>query len=193
MFVPIPISGCGTLRSVIKMGVVHVLVHLDVVDTFLSWPEVWHIVKHETGCAIDMGWIEYGFVMFVLPNEKKMELSEEESLKADQSCTRERLTADSCNSVPRCEDLGDVPVIKAVVYARSHPLKSASIAYVMHTSGTTGASTPVHVPHCCITPNVLDLRRRFAISRDDVVFNAAPVTFDPAMVEVCGTWCIGIM
>jgi hypothetical protein len=35
-----------------------------------------------------------------------------------------------------------------------------------------------------VVPNVVDLRGRFAMSPDDVVFNAAPLTFDPSVVEV---------
>ena len=57
-------------------------------------------------------------------------------------------------------------------------------AYVIHTSGTTGLPRGVCVPHCCVMPNIADLRERFSICRDDVVFNAAPLTFDPSVVEV---------
>ena len=54
----------------------------------------------------------------------------------------------------------------------------------MHTSGSTGRPKPVRVPHCCIVPNIIDLAHRFSISPDDTVFNAAPLTFDPSLVEV---------
>ena len=64
-------------------------------------------------------------------------------------------------------------------------LHPSSVAYWLHTTGTTGEPKLVQVPHCCIVPNIVDLRRRFAISPDDVVFNAAPLTFDPSAVEVC--------
>ena len=71
----------------------------------------------------------------------------------------------------------------------SHPfpsesLHSGSIAYLLHTTGTTGQPKPVRAPHCCVVPNVVDLRGRFAMSPDDVVFNAAPLTFDPSVIEV---------
>ncbi len=59
-----------------------------------------------------------------------------------------------------------------------------SIAYVLATSGTTGTPRLVHVPHCSIVPNIVDLRSRFSITPDDVIFNAAPLTFDPSIVEV---------
>lgn len=61
-----------------------------------------------------------------------------------------------------------------------------SIAYVLTTSGTTGCPKVVHVPHCSIVPNIVDLRSRFNILPDDVIFNAAPLTFDPSFVEVSG-------
>ena len=58
-------------------------------------------------------------------------------------------------------------------------------AYILHTSGTVGEPKPITVPHCCIVPNVMDLRERFGMNRNrDVVFNAAPLTFDPSVVEV---------
>lgn len=58
-----------------------------------------------------------------------------------------------------------------------------SIAYVLTTSGTTGDPKLVQVPHCSVVPNILDLRSRFNILPDDVIFNAAPLTFDPSFVE----------
>ena len=71
----------------------------------------------------------------------------------------------------------------------SHPfpsesLHSGSIDYLLHTTGTTGQPKPVRAPHCCVVPNIVDLRGRFAMSPDDVVFNAAPLTFDPSVIEV---------
>ena len=60
----------------------------------------------------------------------------------------------------------------------------SSIAYVLHTSGTTGCPKRVCVPHCSIVPNIVDLRSRFNITPDDIIFNAAPLTFDPSFVEV---------
>lgn len=58
------------------------------------------------------------------------------------------------------------------------------IALILSTSGTTGDPVTVRIPHCSILPNILDLRSRFSITPDDVVFNASPLTFDPSVVEI---------
>ena len=63
-------------------------------------------------------------------------------------------------------------------------LSPTAVAYIVHTSGTTGPPKSVRVPHCSIVPNVLDLTQRFSVSPNDIVFNAAPLTFDPSIVEV---------
>ncbi|XP_044054283.1 beta-alanine-activating enzyme [Siniperca chuatsi] len=58
------------------------------------------------------------------------------------------------------------------------------LAYVLHTSGTTGLPKIVRVPHKCILPNILHLRSLFQMSADDVVFLASPLTFDPSVVDI---------
>ncbi|KAI3369008.1 hypothetical protein L3Q82_025980 [Scortum barcoo] len=58
------------------------------------------------------------------------------------------------------------------------------LAYVLHTSGTTGLPKIVKVPHKCILPNILHLRSLFQMSADDVVFLASPLTFDPSVVDI---------
>ncbi|XP_034439546.1 beta-alanine-activating enzyme isoform X1 [Hippoglossus hippoglossus] len=58
------------------------------------------------------------------------------------------------------------------------------LAYVLHTSGTTGFPKTVRVPHKCILPNILHLRSLFQMTADDVVFMASPLTFDPSVVDI---------
>ncbi|XP_061894551.1 beta-alanine-activating enzyme [Entelurus aequoreus] len=58
------------------------------------------------------------------------------------------------------------------------------LAYVLHTSGTTGLPKIVRVPHRCILPNILHLRSLFQVTADDVVFLASPLTFDPSVVDI---------
>ncbi|TNM87520.1 hypothetical protein fugu_005741 [Takifugu bimaculatus] len=58
------------------------------------------------------------------------------------------------------------------------------LAYVLHTSGTTGRPKIVRVPHKCILPNIVHLRSLFQVTADDVVFLASPLTFDPSVVDM---------
>ncbi|XP_034387231.1 beta-alanine-activating enzyme [Cyclopterus lumpus] len=74
---------------------------------------------------------------------------------------------------------------------RRHPAAAGSkgavpgdLAYVLHTSGTTGLPKIVRVPHGCILPNILHLRSLFQMSAGDVVLLASPLTFDPSVVDV---------
>ncbi|XP_056414432.1 beta-alanine-activating enzyme isoform X2 [Hyla sarda] len=58
------------------------------------------------------------------------------------------------------------------------------LAYVLHTSGTTGTPKIVSVPHSCIVPNILHLRFIFDVSPNDIVLLSAPLTFDPSVIEM---------
>ncbi|TRY57108.1 hypothetical protein DNTS_023983 [Danionella cerebrum] len=58
------------------------------------------------------------------------------------------------------------------------------LAYVLHTSGTTGVPKIVKVPHKCIVPNIICLRSVFMMTPEDVVFLSSPLTFDPSVVEM---------
>ncbi|XP_045041816.2 beta-alanine-activating enzyme isoform X2 [Desmodus rotundus] len=58
------------------------------------------------------------------------------------------------------------------------------LAYVLHTSGTTGIPKIVRVPHACIVPNIQHFRVLFEITQKDVLFLASPLTFDPSVVEI---------
>ncbi|XP_073439683.1 beta-alanine-activating enzyme-like isoform X2 [Dendrobates tinctorius] len=58
------------------------------------------------------------------------------------------------------------------------------LAYVLHTSGTTGTPKIVSIPHCCIVPNILHLRSILNVSPDDIVLLSSPLTFDPSVIEM---------
>ncbi|NXH77784.1 ACSF4 enzyme, partial [Hydrobates tethys] len=62
--------------------------------------------------------------------------------------------------------------------------QKCSLAYVLHTSGTTGIPKIVRVPHKCIVPNIQHLKSIFEITQDDLLFLASPLTFDPSVVEL---------
>ncbi|XP_036057436.1 beta-alanine-activating enzyme isoform X2 [Onychomys torridus] len=68
--------------------------------------------------------------------------------------------------------------------ARLDVRQERCLAYVLHTSGTTGTPKIVRVPHACILPNVQHFRVLFDITHEDVLFLASPLTFDPSVVEI---------
>nr|XP_033800622.1 beta-alanine-activating enzyme isoform X2 [Geotrypetes seraphini] len=63
-------------------------------------------------------------------------------------------------------------------------IRKTQLAYVLHTSGTTGIPKIVRVPHICIVPNILHLRSVFSVTQDDLLFLASPLTFDPSIIEL---------
>ncbi|XP_007944405.1 beta-alanine-activating enzyme [Orycteropus afer afer] len=58
------------------------------------------------------------------------------------------------------------------------------LAYILHTSGTTGIPKIVRVPHACIVPNIQHFRIIFEVTQEDILFLASPLTFDPSVVEI---------
>ncbi|XP_058523250.1 beta-alanine-activating enzyme isoform X2 [Ochotona princeps] len=58
------------------------------------------------------------------------------------------------------------------------------LAYVLHTSGTTGTPRLVRVPHACVLPNIQHFRLLFDVNKEDTLFLASPLTFDPSVVEM---------
>lgn len=63
-------------------------------------------------------------------------------------------------------------------------IREHCLAYVLHTSGTTGTPKIVRVPHACILPNIQHFRLLFDVTKEDVLFLASPLTFDPSVVEI---------
>ncbi|XP_072920716.1 beta-alanine-activating enzyme isoform X3 [Hemitrygon akajei] len=78
---------------------------------------------------------------------------------------------------------------------RSHEYKYVDcrgfLAYILQTSGTTGAPKIVRVPHQCIIPNIQNLMSIFDVSSEDVIFMASPLTFDPSIIEIFIALCSG--
>ncbi|XP_071549998.1 beta-alanine-activating enzyme isoform X2 [Panulirus ornatus] len=67
-------------------------------------------------------------------------------------------------------------------FQRSNEMKD--VAYVIPTSGSTGIPKYVYVPHLCIIPNIIDLVKLFEVGQEDCIFCAAPLTFDPSVVDL---------
>jgi non-ribosomal peptide synthetase component F len=76
--------------------------------------------------------------------------------------------------------------------ARTSLPSSASLAYVLTTSGTTrGVPSVVAVPHACVVPNIFDFARCLQIAPGDVLYLASPLSFDPSVVEIFSTLSSG--
>lgn len=66
----------------------------------------------------------------------------------------------------RRPSMEDNPTLKTEQEERQHPSaddpgkehQAEDLAYVLHTSGTTGLPKIVKVPHKCIVPNIVHLR-----------------------------------
>ncbi|XP_034171725.1 aminoadipate-semialdehyde dehydrogenase isoform X1 [Osmia lignaria lignaria] len=57
-------------------------------------------------------------------------------------------------------------------------------AYAICTSGSTGISKVIKVPHSCIVPNILDLTKILTITESDKIAQFTNFTFDPSIVEI---------
>lgn len=58
------------------------------------------------------------------------------------------------------------------------------LAYVIQTSGTTGESKLILVPHSSVVPNITDFQGKFKLDKDDTVFLSSPLTFDPSIIDI---------
>lgn len=152
---------------------------------FVRRQEVWLVNWH-----LSMELLEYGFLLVSsdsFPNQQET-----------RSCT--------CTGLSLCHTCNEL----APFYGEANELSSVlpdykqldkdgcglftspmatGLAYLIHTTGTTGRPKQVWVPHCCVVPNVLDLCERFDLRSEDRVLNAAPLTFDPSVVEVSDKFC----
>ncbi|XP_023127577.2 beta-alanine-activating enzyme isoform X2 [Amphiprion ocellaris] len=119
-------------------------------------------------------------------------------LQQFQTALVEHVTVEVCVELPKFKltliRIGQLSVTEHKQRSRSPTSDDAvvlkqdvgctDLAYVLHTSGTTGLPKTVRVPHKCILPNILHLRSLFQMRADDVVFFASPLTFDPSVVDI---------
>ncbi|XP_066532812.1 beta-alanine-activating enzyme [Hoplias malabaricus] len=94
---------------------------------------------------------------------------------------------DSSQASNRAQIVDDQILMKEKKSIAAVPIsdhQGEQLAYVLHTSGTTGFPKIVKVPHKCIVPNIIHLRLLFQMTSEDVVFLASPLTFDPSAVEM---------
>jgi amino acid adenylation domain-containing protein len=71
------------------------------------------------------------------------------------------------------------------------PVHDRSLAYVLYTSGTTGAPKGVAVEHRSVLNFSADTARRYGIGESTRVLALAPVTYDVSVLEIFGTLLAG--
>lgn len=57
-------------------------------------------------------------------------------------------------------------------------------AYAIATSGSTGIPKVVKVPHSCILPNIINLKKILDVTKSDKIAQLTSFTFDPSIVEI---------
>lgn len=130
------------------------------------------------------------------PHKNKFKLSNRTAEKYSSGYTER---SDQMNRMAENDSSGQSTIAECMSCDSSGQLTTGSLSYkdralpvlppdevavVLSTSGTTDDPVTILVPHSSIIPNILDLRSRFNMTSDDVVFNASPLTFDPSIVEV---------
>src|SRR6185436_4720674 len=65
------------------------------------------------------------------------------------------------------------------------------LAYVVYTSGSTGAPKGVAIEHRQAVNTILDVNRRFALGADDRVFAVSALSFDLSVWDLFGTLAAG--
>ena len=65
------------------------------------------------------------------------------------------------------------------------------LAYVIHTSGSTGMPKGVMIDHKGAVNTILDINRRFHVSREDRVFALSNLNFDLSVYDIFGTLAAG--
>ena len=66
-----------------------------------------------------------------------------------------------------------------------------TLAYVVPTSGSTGIPKCVYVPHASILPNIHDFVHLFKVTSEDRILCAAPLTFDPSVIDLFLAFHVG--
>jgi pyochelin synthetase len=71
------------------------------------------------------------------------------------------------------------------------PVEPAGLAYVIHTSGSTGVPKGVMISHRAAANTVHDVNQRFGVTGDDRVFGLAALSFDLSVYDLFGPTALG--
>ncbi|KAM6221716.1 beta-alanine-activating enzyme isoform 2-T2 [Rhynchocyon petersi] len=143
-----------------KCNLSYILVEKSQVNKFRS--------SYDTFLNYDVCAVEHKDLVLFRLNQKNVDVK---LTLSDSKAKLETSRSSGNNSERKAEECMDVR-------------QEQCLAYVLHTSGTTGVPKIVRVPHACITPNIQHFQILFKITPEDVLFLASPLTFDPSVVEM---------
>ncbi|XP_059778929.1 beta-alanine-activating enzyme isoform X3 [Balaenoptera ricei] len=150
-----------------KCNLKYILVEKQQINKFKS--------SYETLLNYDMFTVEHNDLVLFRLHWKNVEVS----LMLNNSIRRETYEKEKMTESMNSENSSEEKAEEHMDVRLKHCL-----AYVLHTSGTTGIPKIVRVPHACIVPNIQHFRVLFEITQEDVLFLASPLTFDPSVVEI---------
>lgn len=76
-------------------------------------------------------------------------------------------------------------------YSNSHPQVSDSLAYILHTSGSTGIPKGIMLTHRNARTFVDWMHKEFQVTCDDIVMSRAPFKFDLSVFDIFNTFKAG--
>ncbi|MBI3898663.1 MAG: amino acid adenylation domain-containing protein [Gammaproteobacteria bacterium] len=69
--------------------------------------------------------------------------------------------------------------------------RATDLAYIIYTSGSTGVPKGVMIDHGGALNTVLDINRRFGVTKDDVIFGVSSLCFDLSVYDLFGAAAAG--
>lgn len=115
-------------------------------------------------------------------------------LLTDQSAIAEATSNTSITVLPMSELLEVLSrrnAVSSVEEIRQRELSGSSLAYLLHTSGSTGSPKGVGVSHEAIARHIGSMVSVYEMNSDDRVLQFSNSTFDPALEQMFSAWNVG--
>ncbi|MCM2373285.1 non-ribosomal peptide synthetase [Aporhodopirellula aestuarii] len=150
--------------------------------------------------SIILGIMKAGAVYVPLDNESPV--TRIESLLA--SCGARTLITDQVELMTSLEssDAIVIPVSRAIDLVSSDSdqadtdskgVAPADLAYILHTSGSTGSAKGVSVSHEAFARHIVSISEVYQLTADDRVLQFSNLTFDPSLEQMFSAWFAGAM